>query len=447
MYTLKGFVTIDSLIDNTVGAVAPVGELSQNSMTFSKEKGYYTSGALGLTLVSFFSEDDNGATPVPSGISSRALELVNWIHTQANAGVFDDTLQDFIDAALAAYGAGGSQAEYITNFESGPMVEADTNKWYPSWIRYDDLTTTGEVENIRLWLSDEAFQVSAPYDEYELVIVPPAEPIDLFQGTYTSVQVAVDAVSPVDRAQAVQTAQAGYPDTLTRVVEYDWVDVNNAANTIPTYWTVVIYGPAGNNQDIIKQAIVDWILENSVGYPNSEDWEDTFPDLFKSTEFIIAPFWNDYSIPNQTVTTGIYSPSIEVTKILPYIRWACSQWAVGHVDVAATIVGSNYKSVALGTAGGPDNRDGIIKFRDRFTDYAVIPTDDDDFDRMSPTTRDFITQKLIPMLVAAEEMDESSDIPVGMDRLERDGKIYCASSYDNVLYLILTKGSAETYPG
>lgn len=445
MYTLKGFVTIDSLIDNTVGNVSPVGELSQKSLTFSKEKGYYSNGTSSLTLVSFYSHDGTNNVSVPSGISSRALEMVEWIHTQADAGVFDNVLQDFIDAFLAAYGTGGSVADYVDAFEAGEMVEYAPGKFYPSYIRYDDVVTTGDVENIRLWLSDADFQTE--YDEYELVIVPPAEPIDLFQGDYVSVQTAVNAITPVDRSQAIQTAQGVYPDTLTRTVEYEWVDVNNVANVIPTYWTIIIYGPAGNNQDIIKQAIVDWILATSVGYPNSADWEDTFPDLFKSTEFIIAPFWNDYSIPNQTVTAGVYSPTIEVGDILPYMRWACSQWAVGHVDIASTIMGSAYKSLALGAAGGPDNRDGIIKFRNRFPQYTALPTDDVDFERMSPYTQDFITTKLIPMIVAAESMTATSDVPVGMDRLERDGKYYCASSYDNVLYLILTKESAETYPG
>lgn len=432
MYTLKGFVTINELIDNAVGVVSPVGELSQLSQTFSREIGYYPNSAGTLRLVSLFSQDENGLAPVPSTYSSKTLEILTWIHDQAQIGLFDDTLQDFLDSLTAQF------TGEIEEVEAGEMVQAGA-AWYPSWIRFKQLGTSDD-NNIRVWFSDE--DLGNQYDEYHIIVVPPIEPIDALQSDYVSVGTALDNVTPIDRSNNIQAAIGDYPDTLSRALVYEWVDPNNPSNLIPTYWNVVIYGPAGNNQDIIKQTIADWILANSAkGLP---DWEDLLPDIFKATEFIIAPFWNDYSIPNQTVKAGIYSPTIEVSDITAYLRWACSGWPVGHVDNAANIMATTYKSLAAVVAGGPDNRDGVIKFRTQFPDYAAIPTGNTDFNRISPTTQTFITL-LSDLIVAAEEMTDVSDIPVGMDRLVRDGKTYCAASYDNILYLVLTKETGETY--
>ena len=39
MYILKGFLSFPTLTNNTVGEVAPLGEISKDSLTYAKETG------------------------------------------------------------------------------------------------------------------------------------------------------------------------------------------------------------------------------------------------------------------------------------------------------------------------------------------------------------------------------------------------------------------------
>jgi len=44
MLEIKGFASIETLVSNVTGVIAPIGELSTYSSTFSKEKKIYPSG-------------------------------------------------------------------------------------------------------------------------------------------------------------------------------------------------------------------------------------------------------------------------------------------------------------------------------------------------------------------------------------------------------------------
>lgn len=433
MYTLKGFIVIGTLADNSVGAVAPLGELSPRGYTYAKEKGQYTDPAYGdITLVSFKSDLDGSLIAVPSDYSQLSLQIAKWIYDQAENGQITDDRDQFITELTAAFNGD------VTDWLVGEMKTNGTI-WMPDSVAFD-VAGTGEDNRVRLWFSNETF--TNLYDEYEIVVVPPVENIDVLLSDYNSVEAAVNTPNQTDITNRIQLAREDYPETVLRTVAYEWVDAGNEAYVLQTYWNVLIYGGAGNNIDLIKQAIIEYILENSSS--DEDAWKEVIPDLFTSTEFIIAPFWNDYAIPNMTVEAGIYSPSIQVNNIAPYAVYASEGYPSGHVNTVMTVSQTSYKSLAFVAIGGPDNRDGVVRFRDRFPDYTAIPTNSIDFNRMSPSTQDWILQ-LIEMIEIAEDMTEQSDIPIGMDRVTRGDKMYLSASFDNILYLVLSKQSGEAY--
>ncbi|MNC78536.1 hypothetical protein D3C75_1307690 [compost metagenome] len=43
------------------------------------------------------------------------------------------------------------------------------------------------------------------------------------------------------------------------------------------------------------------------------------------------------------------------------------------------------------------------------------------------------------MLIVAESATLYSDMPIGMSRVTRDGIVYIASTFEDILYLVVTK--------
>ena len=183
---------------------------------------------------------------------------------------------------------------------------------------------------------------------------------------------------------------------------------------------------------------LQWVLENSA-YPEDE-WEKFIPDLFKVTEFLITPLWDEYSIPNETLTAGLNSPIIDYNIILEKARATATQYPDVHVDQYTQVSVANYKSLGFIVVGGTENRDGIYTFKAQFPDYIVIPTSSNEFGRMSPITQEWV-MKFSEMLKIAETMDTFSDVPLGYTRVIRDNVMYVAMMHDQVQYLVVSQKS------
>jgi hypothetical protein len=96
----------------------------------------------------------------------------------------------------------------------------------------------------------------------------------------------------------------------------------------------------------------------------------------------------------------------------------------------------------LAVVGGPENRDGIDQFIERYPDYINVPTTHVDFMQMKEETRQFCLI-LAEMLMHAEEMTRDSGVPTGFNRLIRDDVVYIAKSFNKFLYLVVTKYSVD----
>lgn len=429
MYQLKGFIAIQALADNNPGSTSPIGELSTYSKTFSREIGYYSNSQQpDVDLLTFVSETDGEAVQTPAGYVSTILQVGQWIFEASVDGRIDNDEDTFASALLAEY------QDQIDDLVVGEMIESGADGWAPEWIQF---TINGAEENyFKLWLSDGAF--SRQYDEYEMEVVPPVDVLDDLFKTPIEVKALLDELDDSERMHRIQVAKDRQPDTITKTELYEWSNPLQPEITLTTAWTVIIYGPAGNNLDAIRRKLQEYILENSE-YPETE-WEKYLPDIFKVTEFILTPLWDNYSIPNETLETGLHSPTVENGDILRIAYGACTRYDHTHIDAVASVSVSNYRSIAFIAVGGPENKDGVFKFKDQFPDYIVIPTTSSEFGRMSPETQEWV-MLFSHLLKTADSMSEYSEVPIGMSRLERDGVMYTAATYNGVQYLVTTRES------
>lgn len=436
MYTLKGFVNIGALANNEPNNVSELGELSNKSMTYAIEKGYYQfRDAEGLELVSFTSRYDNGPTvKAPVKYTEHILTLSNWIFMQSVAGKFSQDAAAFQTLFMAQFGT------KVKGFECGKMVTA-RGQWMPAYIQWS-LDDPAETNMLSVWFADSAFR--SQYDDYQIVVVSPIDPVDIFQKTKVDVEKAMAKFNIPDHHLKVEQVTKGQPYTYLVSKDYPWYDREDPNSTLMTTWTVAIYGAAGNSLDIIKDALADYILDHSQ-FPRA-DWIPVFPDIFTSTEFSIVPFWDKRSVPDATPRASLYSPFVPYDGLPAYINKFIKYTPAAHITKNLITGGIQFKSLTAAFVGGPENRDKKFKITDFYPDYAVLDARSPDFSRMTKNTVEWAV-KLIEATVLAEEMDEYSFVGENFSRVYRNDMLYIGFSHNDISYLVLSRLSLEKVLG
>ncbi len=437
LYRLKAFVSIPAFCNNTPGRTSPLGELSDFTKTYSREKGEYAKAALpNVKLISFTSKQDgsNEKLVVPARITDHVLSVSQWSFNHSISGDFSSAEDSYKNLLLGEYG------NLIKNLEVGKMEQANGN-WLPAYVKWQ-LDDGGAANELRIWFSNEAFK--SQYDDYEIVVIPPIVPVDTFQKVRKEVEAALSKFNLPDHDDTVQeTVGDDNPYTIRKTNDYLWHDREDADATLNTSWTVAIYGIAGNNPALIKDAIGDFILANSAY--DKPDWIPVFPEIFTSTEFTILPLWHNIGVKDATVAASLYSPIVPYNEILPLAKKYLGITNSDHLTKYLSVQTLHYKSIAYLAVGGTDNRDNKYSLKDYFPDYILISPQSPDINRISDTTYNWLMM-LTKALITAEEMDEYSFIGADLARIERDGRMHVGFEFDKVLYLVLARGSMDEVP-
>lgn len=435
MYELKGFFEYPPYINNTTDVVAVLGEISDNSLTYAKDKTILTGSSTPNTaLISFHSVRDENVVPVTGVYYEQTLKIGEYIFNQAQAGTITNNAAALRQMIMAEFNG------IVLEYKSGEM-KTNAYTWMPEYIEIKLANPDNEDNRLIIWLADESF--SAQYDGYIIEVIQPILPVDDFFKDPLVVKQLLDAYSVVDKLEEVQSRRAQYPYTHLRAFEFDYVNPANTAQRWPAKWMVIVYGEAGNNPDLIKDAIVKDILEQST-HPR-EDWETIIPDLFLTTEFIFTPIWTKYSVPNSDFRAGIYSPIFDANTDLRYVLRTARGPAYNEVFVRANYQSSVniYKSLAFGVIGNPQNRNGVTKFYTKFPDYVVTEVGSGDSNRISPETLEWM-MLFSTLIKAAETMTLYTSVPRGVSRMVRDGIVYASAFFKNVNYMVASKSSVES---
>ena len=139
---------------------------------------------------------------------------------------------------------------------------------------------------------------------------------------------------------------------------------------------------------------------------------------------------------------GIYSGIVEWKTASDKIKAFVTQYPPEHIDANLMILPNPYKSLALLTVGSPDNRNGLFKINEIFTDYINVQSTSADFTRMSLSTQHWATL-LERMLIVAETATLFTAVPVGMSKIVRNDILYITSRFEQINYLVATKASIE----
>lgn len=431
MLVLKAFAANSFFTNNQPGVVSAIGELSTMSMTFSRERGFYKSPiAPDVSLITFTCADNGTKVQLSTNTVTEIYNILNYIYglSQSTAGiVYRDQILQYLVTTYATTSF---------KFDSGLVVNNGTY-YVPEWISWESKDPAlGAGNVIKIWLADASFQNQ--YDDYEIVVIPPFDHLDNFFMPASDVKTYLAAFSPIDVMNRIQAAKNGTPETIVMAEVYNYMDPNNTATLLPSTWNLLIYGNAGNNIDVIQNTLVNYVLANSAH--QIADWAIIMPDLFKHTEFTIVPDWNNYAIPDRTLQSGIYSPTINITKALSLMGIVANTYPQPHINSYAAISGHPYKSLGFIVVGSPNNRNNWFNFTDVFADYLALASTSPDFNRMSASTQAWATM-FANMLVGAETLTPYSAVPAGMSKLTRNGILYLVSTFQNITYLVAAKST------
>ena len=426
MQILKGFVEIKALYSNVPGVVSPIGELSQMSSTYMYEKGVYEDiNYPGYRLLSAKSFDTvQGEIQVQDSLVAEVLSVARaiYVYTTTHDRPYDPII--LRNTLMADY------ATDVGGLNIGPTVDTATLS-LPEWASWTSLTH--DNAQIKVWLADAAF--ADQYDEYEIIVIPPLTPVDQFFLPADQVVNLLAAATPDRLFDQTQDAKNGKPETYIRNLKFNYVAPMSTL-TVPSYWSVLIYGGQGDNLDAIKDAIINYILAHSTH--TQTQWEVILPELFKRTEFVILPRWDLYAIPDLAIQTGIHSSLMNPAESMQYVQNQIDFYSSLHIQQHTTIVPYPYKSLQLAIVAGDKNMDGKQSFPALYSDYIPVPTTSLDFNRMSLTTREW-SLLMASMLLYAEKIDEFSAVPKQFRKIVRSNKLYLSGVLNNVNYLVSAK--------
>lgn len=424
MYQLHGFMVINGLIDNELNHVSPLGELSPKSRSFSREIGIYSHPDYDtVRLFTFYSASDDKPLPLETDLANTILAFGEWFARQSLTNQLDNNRRNVVQLLSAEY------AGRMTFLQVGKMVQSG-DYWMPEYVTFT-LAQDTRKNRYKIWFADSAFR--AQYDKYEIEVIPPIVNVDDFHKSVDVVKQTLTDHTLEELHTRVNRKANEKPYTYIITNQYNWINPNDSREKIPTHWTVIIYGEAGKNADVIREKIAEYVLANS-DY-TQQDWERIMPDLFIPTEFYLCPVWTKFATPNLQAKGGIYSPVLPYREILPFAKNTMFGYKEEKLIENMVTFGTIYKSVAMVACGHERNNLVSSKFEEVWPEYCNIYTTTRDFNRISPETQEFILF-MNTLMVEAETLTPDGETLQEFTRVTRGQLYYVTGRHKGVTYLM-----------
>lgn len=422
---LKGFVQILDFVNNNPNTTAPLGEISTFSLTFTKDKKEYFDNSIpNYQLVGILNYDSvtGEQVTIDSDLYKLCMNLVNTIRTYTLNKVPPIDVTDLTSTVYSAY------YNIITDFQFRDMISYN-NVTIPGYITFKAYDT-----DVYLWVSDNSFQNQFP--DYSITVVPPLPNINDFTLSPSVVKTKIQELTTSQQMDNIQTAKNSDPETVLRGLTINYVSPIDSNDKTVVTWYFLIYGLNGDDIDVIKDAAIKYLQDNST-QPQSF-WETIFPDLFTRTQFIITPAWSKKAIADLTTTAGIYSSVVQIANDINSVPPLIPMYDPNFVKANTYFTTHPYRNLGLFITNGNDNKPGYTDWLTLFSDYLPLDTTSLDFNRMSQYTINFLL--MLERLIIAAESSTAFNITDHEFRLRTYSNVtFLSGIYDNVKYLISIK--------
>lgn len=424
----KAFVGVTTYSDNAANAVAPVGELSKLSRSFSRDIKLYPNPDNQTILLNVFaSHDDSSSDYVEPAVEvmTEMQKIAKWVIAQGDLGLAPTDLPSYIDSIT------GHFVDMTGTFNVGDLRTYGDGT-YASSVGY-----TTDSYSWKLWFADDAFQ--AQYDEYHVETVFPVDDIDELHREYPHVQGLLEQATSTVMLNKIRQIEMDYPSTINKGDDYTWHDLADAATTMPISFAVVIYGKAGDNVDVIREAIVRDIL--AVSRYDRSAWAKVLPELFSPNEMVFVPHWEAVMDAYDPLNDDIYCSSVYPDEITTIALRYTPNFSPSHIQFRVNVVPTLFRGIVLAaTPHEPLDDKESPSFKEMYPDYMLADSRDPDFHRMDEATRAMV-DKINYLLRYAEEYNDYYVLPNGFSRTVRNNLEFITVSMEGYLYHMLTKRS------
>jgi len=389
--SIKAFASHSALRANSKNDVYPIGEISAYAITYAKDRGIYAKkDDEDITLYTFTSVEDGNYIELSDTILDNIFTIVTDIYKKVLLGQasWADQVEQYL---IKTY------ASVANSFTCGQVIKSD-NYACPGWIEWK---INNQDTTIRIWFSDKAFR--ATYDEYEISVVTPIKNVDdFFKSRQEVTKFVADENDPISMSERGLIVRDYKPDTIKLTLMFKSI----------------------HDQD---------------------DWKQIFPDIFRRSEFIIIPRFDQFAIPNRQTVSGIYTPLAKYAEIVPTIKQFAQRtygYTDSHIETYASVLAHPYRSLQSLVISHPDNRDNYHYLTDLYPDLIAEHSLSQDFNRMRADTRAF-AEALMELIIAAESFTLYSTTPANAYRIVRDGKLYLSRSFNNINFLVAAKANFD----
>jgi hypothetical protein len=382
---IMGFITKDDYIDNAQNTVNTVFELSDKSLTYSKQrKTYYWSNDSTYSLHVFYAKS----------IDPNTLATSDVVPNQQQANYAFESLVKFIQIANTYYYLPKADIiqRAITNINNNNTAFTVTS------LTYTDLQTVNnqhipnkliiEINNTYLytiWCSDFIFQNDYPHYEVSIVTVDDTFAANINNPTY--IINLLNSFNLVDFNNRIEENKGEHPTTYTRILNIPY-KVPNTNIYKDCYFGFNIYGKDGDYLDVLKNELLAYLVANS--HLTESQVIALFPSIAEVNEFFIVPRWDRVAIPSQIGQDAIYSHvvptfinTIDLTKFIKV--YSSSHFSANSYNVPMT-----YNNLLCVIVNGQFTEPQYKDFLNYYSDILTISTTSQDFGRMQTKTQHFI---------------------------------------------------------
>jgi len=428
MRTIKGFIELTNLIINEQSQDSGIGELSDISNTYSREKFIYNNDVVDdhrLVVFKTIEDDGRSYTAISPSESDTILTAAKDIITSTRINYRENDISSINDIKSYVYSLNASISD-LTFYD----FVLHQGLSYPV---YFDMVIDN-VYLVRLWTGDESFRVN--YDEFDITVVPPVGDIDDLMKTSNIVETMLQGLSQVDLFNKIITVRGSEPDTVLRIYNYPYVNPDGAGTETACHWGFIINGAAGDFEDLCQDTLEDYIRVNS-SFP-IEMWQIRFPSIFRRNEFVVIPLWDHIAIPDMLTLAGINSVIVDFEVMNKDYDKYCPFYSTGYTFNHKSFVPSEYDFLTLTIINGQYTDEPISKFKDVYRDYIPVSSLSYEFERMSVKTQT-LKNNLTKLLIASESYSFGKIVRDGIKVRRRLGITYLSIKSDQHLILLVPK--------
>lgn len=419
-FIIKGFCTINTMLDGVIGNVAPLGELSDYSRTFSTQKTTIASRTYESVSVEVFScKEDGIIKSMPTNTDTFLLATLEEItQTFVNNIPFEEQFTSkFPTSTLVSVGA--------TIEHDGALL--------PGMIKFTTVIDS-EPCTFVIWFSDAAFRTG--YDEHEIRVLPPIpNPLDL-ESTLAEMLAILEDYDYSEKMEAIEVLKDQDPTTKIATLKLKWTDPVSDTS-IDLVWTLITFGQQGLIYENQIQAIRDYLLATTGKVP--DDWTNWIPDLVTAAVITIIPLWDNVALESTGSIEYVHSPLATITDINEALVRRYGRAATTEETSKAIYGVCLYKATGFVAFPEPNSGEDTL-FIELYPDYTLININDINLNRLSVGTRSAITA--IERGIRLAEIDNGSiTLPLDVQRYRQANRDYLSYVVDGITHLIMTKAS------